>query len=111
MARSTQALKSQRHSRDKKIGGCKTRDKGQSYSHEKDDVVVDNRFARRAPLAVGFLAVLLFILTILGDFGYGPGVAHAQVPTKPQPGTAPVMEPPKPEGRQVREPVPIAVAD
>ncbi|MGD0487829.1 MAG: hypothetical protein ABSB94_11615, partial [Syntrophorhabdales bacterium] len=93
------------------VAGCKTRDKGQSYSHGKDDVVVDNRFASRAPLAVGFLAALFLVLTILGDFGYGPGVAHAQVLPKPQPGAAPVMEPPKPEGRQVQKPVPIAVAD
>jgi small-conductance mechanosensitive channel len=74
-------------------------------------VVVNDRFASRAPLAVGFLTALFFVVSILGDFGYGPAVGHAQILPKPQPGTAPVMEPPKPEGQQVKEPVPIAVAD
>ncbi len=74
-------------------------------------MVVDSRFISRAPLAVGFLAALFFVLAVLGDLGYGPGVAHAQALPKPQSGTAPMMEPPKPEARQVQEPVPIAVAD
>ena len=74
-------------------------------------MVVNDRFGSRAPLAVGFLTALFFVVGILGDCAYGPAVAHAQMLPKSQPGTGPVTEPPKPEGQQVKEPVPIAVAD
>ena len=60
---------------------------------------------------MGFLVALLFLSTIPGYFGCGPAAGHAQVLQKPRPGAASVVELPKPEGQQVKEPIPIAVGD
>jgi potassium efflux system protein len=74
-------------------------------------VVVDKRFTSRVPSAVGFLAALFFAVAILGNFDYRPGAAHAQILPKPESATASVTKPQEPKDEELKEPIPIAVAD
>jgi hypothetical protein len=77
------------------------------YYHGEADGVVNTRFTSHVPTAVCFLAVFL----LPGYFGCLPRAAHAQILPKPGPDTETVTKPPEQKGKQVKEPIPIPVAD